>query len=138
MEEKKPSIFERFQLCFNDLSHRHTDGRDLELAKIAATLILAEEIHNLSTSNVSLSQATTDLGTALSNISTVITQAVAALQSDNPAEVQQAANTVEAAAQELNTLATNLGAASSTSVPVASGGVAATGSASGIQGGAAS
>jgi hypothetical protein len=93
-----------------DQHHTSVEQR-AELLKVAATLILAEEIQKLSTSNVSLAQAQTDLATALTNLSAVITQAVTDLQSDNPATVQAAANNIEAAAGQLNTLATNLSAA---------------------------
>jgi hypothetical protein len=109
-----------------DQHHTSVEQR-AELLKVAATLILAEEIQKLSTTNVSLAQAQTDLATALTNLSAVITQAVTDLQSDNPATVQAAANNIEAAAGQLNTLATNLSAADPQPVSVPANSPAATG-----------
>jgi hypothetical protein len=105
-----------------------TDLFHIERLKIAAMLILAEEIGKLATSNVSLSQAETDLATALSNLSTAITNAVQLIQSGNPQQAQQAADTMEAAAGELNTLSQQLAAAGQNPVvSVPTGGVADTG-----------
>lgn len=124
-------MFERLNRLVEQLIDQHHTSVEqrVELLKVAATLILAEEIQKLSTSNVSLAQAQTDLGTALTNLSTVIAQAVTDLGSDNPATVQAAANNIEAAAGELNTLAGNLSAADPQPVSVPAGGIAATGTA---------
>jgi hypothetical protein len=122
-------MFDRLNSLVDQLIDQHHTSVEqrAELLKVAATLILAEEIHKLSTSNVSLAQAQTDLATALTNLSAVITQAVTDLQSDNPAVVQAAANNIEAAAGQLNTLATTLSAADPQPVSVPAGSPAAVG-----------
>lgn len=123
-------MIDRVQDLVRNLGARLRSHHDIDLLKIAATLILAEEISKLATSNVGLQQAETDLATALANLSTAITNAVQLIQSGNPQQAQQAADTMEAAANELNTLSSQLAAAGQNPVVnVPQGSVAATGEA---------
>lgn len=122
-------MFERLNTLVDQLIDQHHTNVEqrVELLKVAATLILAEEIQKLSTTNVTLAQAQTDLATALTNLSAVIAQAVTDLGSDNPATVQAAANNIEAAAGQLNTLAGQLSTADPQPVSVPAGSPAAVG-----------
>lgn len=84
---------------------------------LVITLLELKGLSNkMSTSNVTLSQAVTDLTTALTNETaaitaeqTAITNAIAALGNTNPTPAQQdLINQIEAAAQNIGTSTTNI------------------------------
>lgn len=123
-------FLDRLNHIVDSLIERHhtTVEQRVDLLQTAAMLILAEEIHNLSTTGVGIQQAETDLATAVTNLGTVITDAVTKIQSGDPAQIQQASDTMETVANELNTMGTQLSsAAAGTTVSVPAGGAAATG-----------
>jgi hypothetical protein len=108
-------FLDRLNNMVDSLIERHHTNVEqrVDLLQTAAMLILAEEIHNLSTTGVGIQQAETDLATAVTNLGTVITNAVAKIQSGDPTQVQQASDTMETVAAELNSMGTQLSAAGS-------------------------